>query len=138
MGAVPAAHFLTGPSGGHRGWGVCRDRGAAGASGGGLEGLVAGEHVPGGDQDLAGDRGLGRVGVSGALADVEVELVPGVRFPPGLLGRFDCRPAEQTRARLAERAAARATLTGLAHPRRQAGVRAELLRAGETADFADL
>src|SRR6266571_9251202 len=51
--------------------------------GGGLEGLVPREHVPGGDQDLERDRGLGRVAVAGAAADVEVEVVPGVRFAPG-------------------------------------------------------
>src|SRR5438876_3157352 len=74
MGAVPASQFHKGPSGGQSQAGACRDRGG---SGGGLEGLVAEEHVPGGDQDLARDRGLGGVGVPGAAADVEVELVPG-------------------------------------------------------------
>jgi len=45
---------------------------------GGVEGFVAGEHVPGGDQDLARDGGLGGVAVAGAATDVEVEVVPGV------------------------------------------------------------
>jgi hypothetical protein len=52
---------------------LCRVAGAAG-----LEGLLAGEHVPSGDQDLAGDGALGRVGLAAALLDVAVELVPGV------------------------------------------------------------
>jgi hypothetical protein len=92
VGAVPASQFHKGPSGGKSQAGACRDRGARGGARRGLEGLVAGEHVPGGDQDLARDRGLGGVGVAGAAGDVAVELVPGVRFAPGLLGRLDGRP----------------------------------------------
>src|SRR6266508_823776 len=95
MGAVPASQFHNGPSGGQSQAGACRDRAAPGGSRGGLEGLVAGEHVPGGDQDLAGDRGLGGVVVAGAASDVGVEVVPGVRFAPGLLGGLDRRPGEQ-------------------------------------------
>src|SRR6266511_4524831 len=86
VGAVSASQFHKGPSGGKAQAGACRDRVARGGSGRGREGFVAGEHVPGGDQDLARDRGLGRVVVAGATADVEVELVPGVRFAPRLLG----------------------------------------------------
>src|SRR6266508_6862218 len=78
VGAVPASQFHKGPSGGQSQAGACRDTGAPGGSGGGLEGLVAGEHVPGGEEDLARDRGFGRVAVTGAAADVEVEPVPGV------------------------------------------------------------
>jgi len=72
VGAVSASQFHKGPSGGQSQAGACRDRGAPGGARGGVEGLVAGEHVPGGDQDLACDRGLGRVVVAGAAADVEV------------------------------------------------------------------
>src|SRR6266536_5966852 len=54
-----------------------RDRSGAG-SWRGFEGFVAGEHVPGGDQDLARDRGFRGAVVARAAADVEVELVPGV------------------------------------------------------------
>src|SRR6266511_6420984 len=61
VGAVSASQFHKGPSGGQSHVGACRDRGAPGRSRGGVEGLVAGEHEPGGDQDLARDRGLGRV-----------------------------------------------------------------------------
>src|SRR5215207_11048770 len=93
VGAVPASQFHKGPSGGQSQAGACRDRVARGRSGGGLEGLVAGERVPGGDQDLARDRGLGRVAVTGPAADVEVEVMPGIRFAPGLLGGLDRRPA---------------------------------------------
>src|ERR671937_1303629 len=117
MGAVPASQFDKGPSGGHSHGGACRDGGAPGGSGGGLEGLVAGEDVPGGDQDRARDRCLGGVVVAGAATDVEVEVVPGVRFGPGLLGRLDGRPAEQARAGLAERAAARSSFTRLVDAR---------------------
>src|SRR6266516_4557414 len=75
VGAVPASQFHKGPSGGQSHAGACRDRGAPGGARGGLEGLVAGEHVPGGDQDLARHRGLGGVGVTGAASDVDVEVV---------------------------------------------------------------
>src|SRR6266550_1038980 len=95
VGAVSASQFHKGPSGGQSQAGACRDRGAPGGSGGGVEGLVAGEHVPGGDQDLARDRGLGGVGVTGPTTNVEVEVVPGVRFAPGLLGGLDRRPAKE-------------------------------------------
>jgi hypothetical protein len=95
VGAIPASQFHNGPSGGQSQVGACRDKGARRGSGCGLEGFVAGEHVPGGDQDLARDGGLGGVAVAGAAADVEVELVPGVRFAPGVLGGFDGCPAEQ-------------------------------------------
>ena len=78
MGAVPASQFHKGPSGGQSQAGACRDRGGRGGARRGLEGFVAGEHVPGGDQDLARDRGFGGVVVARAAADVEVELVPGV------------------------------------------------------------
>src|SRR6266540_531329 len=62
---------IRGRSGGQSQAGACRDRGAGRGSGRGLEGLVAGEHVPGGDQDLARDRGPGGVRVAGAATDVE-------------------------------------------------------------------
>src|SRR5207244_1494490 len=74
----------------------------------------------------------------GAAADVEVELVPGVRVAPGLLGGLDRGPAEQPRARLVQATAARPTLTGLVHTRRQPAVGDEPLRAREPAHFADL
>src|SRR6266511_961541 len=138
VGAVPASQFHNGPSGGQSQAGAFRDRGAPGGSGGGLEGLVAGEDVPGGEEDLARDGGFGRVAVTGAAADVEVEVVPGVRLAPGLLGGLDGRPAEQARARLAEWAAARATLTGLVDAWGESTVGDELLRTREAADLADL
>src|SRR6266508_6199469 len=138
VGAVPASQFHKGPSGGQSQAGACRDRGAPGGSGGGLEGLVAGEDVPGGEEDLARDGGFGRVAVTGAAADVEVEVVPGVRLAPGLLGGLDRRPAEQARARLAEWAAARSTLTGLVDAWGESTVGDELLRTREAADLADL
>src|SRR6266508_4700843 len=131
VGAVPASQFHKGPSGGQSQAGACRDGVAPGRSRGGVEGLVAGEHVPGGDQDLARDRGLGRVAVAGAGADVEVERVPRVRFAPGLLGRLDGRPAKQARARLAERAAARPSLTRLVDAWGESTVGDEPGRAGE-------
>src|ERR687891_152670 len=52
--AVPASQFACGPSGGQKAAGACRDRIVARAAG--LEGLFAAEHVPAGDQHLAGDR----------------------------------------------------------------------------------
>ena len=58
VGAVSASQFHKGPSGGQSKAGACRDRGGAWR---GVEGFVAGEHVPGGDQDLARDGGLGGV-----------------------------------------------------------------------------
>src|SRR6266480_3877330 len=133
VGAVSASQFHKGPSGGQSHAGACRGRGAPCGSGGGLEGLVAGEHVPGGGQDLARDRGLGRVGVTRAATDVEVELVPGVRFAPGVLGGLDRGPAEQPRARLVQRTGVRPTFTGLADKWREPTVGDELLRTGEAA-----
>src|SRR5204862_2747150 len=114
VGAVSASQFHKGPSGGQSQAGACRDRGALGGARGGVGGFVAGEHVPGGEQDLARDRGLGGVVVAGAAADVGVELVPGVGFAPGLLGGLDRGPAEQPRARLVQRTGVWSTFTGLA------------------------
>src|SRR3954447_10785054 len=59
---------------------------------GGLEGLLAAEDVPAGDQDLARDGGLGGV-LAGAFGEVAVEPVPGVGRAPGGVGRFDGGPA---------------------------------------------
>ena len=61
--------------------GAGRDRIGAAVSAAGLERLVAGEHV---HQHLAGDRGLGGVGLALALGGLAVELVP------GLLSRQAC------------------------------------------------
>src|SRR5215207_1084804 len=137
VGAVSASQFHKGPSGGQSQAGACRDRSGAG-SWRGLEGFVAGEHVPGGDQDLARDRGFRGVVVARAAADVEVELVPRVRFAPGVLGGLDRGPAEQPRARLVQRTGVRPTFTGLADTGREPTVGDELLRTGEAADLADL
>jgi len=57
-----------------------------------LEGFVAGEYVPAGDQDLAGDGGFGGVAVSLPAADIDVQSVPGVLGSPALLGGLDRRP----------------------------------------------
>jgi hypothetical protein len=54
---------------------------------------LAGEHVPGGDQDFARDGGLGRV-LAGALGEIGVELVPGVGGSPRVLGGLDGGPAQ--------------------------------------------
>src|SRR6266566_7007147 len=132
VGAVSASQFHKGPSGGQSQAGACRDRGGAG-SWRGFEGFVAGEHVPGGDQDLARDRGFRGVVVARAAADVEVELVPGVRFAPGLLGGLDRGPAEQPRARLVQRTGVRSTFTGLADTWREPTIGDELLRTREAA-----
>src|SRR3954447_4640420 len=111
-----------------------RDGGRGGA---GLERLLAGEDVPGGDQDLARDGGLGGVALAVAVLGVGVEAMPGVRRPPGLLGGFDGRPAQRVRAGLGQPAGARA-LPGLLDRRSQAGVADELAGAGEARDVADL
>src|SRR5207247_7339976 len=87
---------------------------------------------------LASDRGFRGDVVVRAAADVEVELVPRVRFAPGLLGGLDGGPAEQPRARLVQRTGVRPTLTGLADTWREPSVGDELLRTGEAADLADL
>src|SRR5712691_9671860 len=90
LGAVPASQFAKGPSGGQGSGGACRDdRRCRGSR---LEGFVAGEYVPAGDQDLAGDGGLGGVAVSLSAADVDVQSVPGVLGSPALLGGLDRRP----------------------------------------------
>ena len=86
--------------------GAGRDRFGAAAGAAGLERLLAGEDVPGGDQDLARDGGLAGVGLALALGDVAVELMPRVGLPPRLLGRFDGGPAQRLGAGLRQRAGA--------------------------------
>ena len=93
VGAVSASQFHAGPSGGQKAAGACRGR-IGPPWGGGLEGLLAREDVPGGDQDLARDGGLGGV-LAGAGGDVGVELMPGVACSPGVLGGFDGGPAQR-------------------------------------------
>src|SRR3954451_1152534 len=135
VGAVSASQFHAGPSGGQKAAGACRGR-VGPARGGGLEGLLAREDVPGGDQDLARDSGLGRV-LAGALSEVGVEAVPRVRGAPGVLGSLDSGPAQRPRSGLRERASARA-IAGLADLGRQAGVADQLARRAEARDVADL
>src|SRR3954451_2539282 len=72
-----------------------------------------------------------------ASGELGVELVPGVRGSPGVLGGFDGGPAQGPRAGLGERAGARA-VAGLADLRRQAGVADQLARGAEARDVADL
>ena len=84
---------------------------------GGLKDLLSGEHVPGGDQQLARDRGLRRVGAV-AGSESPVVLVEGVGRPPGLVGGLDRRPAKRARAGLRQPPGGRA-LARLADPRRQ-------------------
>src|ERR687886_297422 len=106
VGAASASQFHAGPSGGQIGAGACRDGGGVGrATPRRREGLLAREHVPGGDQDLARDGGLGRV-LARALGDVGVELVPRVRRAPGLMGGLDGGPAQRPRAGLGQRTGA--------------------------------
>src|SRR3954471_7132200 len=86
-------------SGGQTNGGACRDRiGRAGRRG--LERLVAVQDVPAGDEDLAGDGGLGRIGLAVAALDLGVELVPRVAGSPGVLGCFDGGPAQRVGAGL--------------------------------------
>ena len=51
-----------------------------------LERLLAGEDVPGGDEDLACDGRFGGVGFVVAVFGVGVEAMPGAVGSPGLLG----------------------------------------------------
>jgi hypothetical protein len=68
-----------------------------------VEGLVEGEHVPAGDQDLARDGGLRRVAFpAAALLDLEIKIVPRVVRPRGVLRALDRRPAQRCRARPGE------------------------------------
>ena len=85
----------------------CRSRRRGGGRGGAwLERLLAGEDVPGGDQDLARDGGLGGVALAVAVLGVGVEAVPWVGRAPGLLGGLDGGPAQRVRAGLGELAGA--------------------------------
>src|SRR5829696_15662 len=136
MEAVPASQFACGPSGGQKAAGACRDKiGASRAAR--LEGLLEAEDVPAGDQDLAGDGGLGRVRLAGARLDVRVEPVPGVRLAPGALGGLDGGEAQRARTRLRELARARA-LARLLDARGETGVADQLARRGKAGDVADL
>jgi hypothetical protein len=60
-----------------------------------LERPLVGEDVPDGDQDLAGDGGLGGVGLAVAALDVGVELVAGVVGSLGLLGFLHGGPTQR-------------------------------------------
>ena len=92
IGAVPASQFLVGRQAARTqlelaGTGASAPRGREG-----LKGCWQREHMPGGDQDLAGDGGLGGVALpAAAQLDVEVELMPGVVA--------DARPAGRPRSR---------------------------------------
>jgi hypothetical protein len=103
----------------------------------GLEGLFAAEHVPAGDQDLARDRRLGRVGLAGARLDVSVEPVPGVGLTPGALGGLDGGETQGARAGLGQLTTARA-LAGLLDARGQARVADQLARTSKAGHVADL
>ena len=87
-------------SGGQTNGGACRGRiGARCGGAAGLERLVAGEDVPGGDQDLARDGGLGGVGLAVAALGVGVEPVPGVGRAARPAGRLRRRPSAACRGR---------------------------------------
>jgi hypothetical protein len=73
--AVPASQFACGPSGGQKAERACRDKMGVGVAR--LEGLFAAEHVPAGDENLAGDGRLGRVGLAGPRLDVRVRRCRG-------------------------------------------------------------
>src|SRR5262249_12665443 len=90
-----------------------------------LERLLEGEHVPGGGEDLACDGGLGVV-LAAAVAEVGVQLVPGVRLAPGVLGGFDGGPAERPGAGFRRRQPGLGAIAGLFDARRHAGVADEL------------
>src|SRR5215211_4332391 len=109
--AAPASQIVCGPSGGQTNGGACRDR-IGRARGAGLERLLQREDVPGGDEDLASDGGLGGVGLAVALLGAGVERVPRVVRAPRLLGGFDGGPAQRVGPGLGQPAGARA-LSGL-------------------------
>jgi len=67
-----------------------------------FERLLEGEDVPAGDQDFAGDRGLGGVGLPVPLSGLGVEPVPGVRRAPGVLCGLDRRPPQGRRSCLGD------------------------------------
>jgi hypothetical protein len=102
-----------------------------------LERLLAGEDVPGGDEDLACDGRFGGVGFVVAVLGVGVEAMPGAVGSPGLLGGLDGGPAQRGRAGLGYAPGARA-LPGLLDRGRQPGVPDELLGRRKPGDVADL
>src|SRR5882672_6713519 len=129
LGVAPVAQFGSGPSGGQGRGGACRS-----------EGLVAGEHVPVGFGEPAGDLDCGDFGaalfaVAGlhSFADRRVGRVAA----GGGMGCFDVRPAEIVGPVFAERAAPIA-LTGLVDARAEAGVADQFAGACEAVDVADL
>src|SRR3954452_10540040 len=134
--AVPASQIVCGPSGGQTNGGACRDR-IGRAGGAGLERLLQREDVPGGDEDLASDGGLGGGGLAVALLGAGVERVPRVVRAPRLLGGFDGGPAQRVGPGLGQPAGARA-LSGLLNRGGQAGVADQLARRREAGDVADL
>src|SRR5687768_14422493 len=108
-----------GPSGGQT---------KSGASRGGSEGLVVGEHVPDRFGELSGDVDLGDLGAALAAEAALVALVAlGVgRVAQGVHRGFEHRPAQVLRTLFGQRAATVA-ITGLVHARAEPGVAAELL-----------
>jgi hypothetical protein len=92
--------------------GAGRDRIGAAVAAAGPKRLVARKDVPGGDQDLAGDRGLAGVGLALAARGFAVEPMPRVGLAPRLLAGLDRSPAQRLGAGLRQRPGARA-LTGL-------------------------
>src|SRR5581483_7356521 len=82
--AAPASQIVRGLSVGQTNGGACRDIGGR-ARGAPLEGFVACEDVPAGDQDLARDRGLGGTSLAVALLGLGVEPMPGVGRSPRAL-----------------------------------------------------
>ena len=110
-----------------------------GASRGGGEGLVVGEHVPDRFGELSGDVDLSDLGATLAAQAALVALVALAigRVAQGVHGGFEHRPAQVLRALFGQRAAAVA-ITGLIDAWAEPRVAAKLLRRGEPADVADL
>src|SRR5215210_9113232 len=107
-----------GPSGGQTKSGACRS-----------EGLVAGEHVPDGFGEPAGNVDLGDLGAP-LLAEPALGCLVAVgvgRMSERVHGGFEHRPAQVAGPLLGERAAA-VLVAGLVHARAQTGVAAQLAR----------
>src|SRR3954468_9968916 len=98
------------------------------------EGLVAGEHVPDGLGEPAGEVDLGDLGAALAAEPALGVLVAlgVVGVLAGVQGGLEQRPAQVLGAVLGDRAAG-VDCAGLAHARAQSGVAAQLRRRGKRA-----